>query len=63
MVHDEYFMNIETGEILTGTQAIQQYYGIEKHGCLDAWTDEWKPTGEQASNLLDVPNFAQVINC
>jgi len=56
-------MNIETGEILTGTQAIQQYYGIEKHGCLDAWTDEWKPTGEQASNLLDVPNFAQVINC
>lgn len=57
MPHDEIYMNIETGEILPAEQAIHQFYTVEKHGALDAWTDEWIPTGEYAESFLDAPDF------
>lgn len=60
MVHDEEFMNVYTGEILTGTQAIHRFYAEEKHSGLESWTDEWKPTGDEAEETLEMPDFTNV---
>lgn len=40
---DEYAMNRETGELKPCTQVIREFY--KTHGALEAWTDEWEPTG------------------
>ena len=61
MLHDELFVNITTGELLPGREAIHQYYKVEKHNALDAWTDEWRPTGEQADTYIPMPDFTKII--
>lgn len=60
-MHDEYFINNITGEILTATAAIKRYYTEEKHGYKDAWTDEWTATGIDAPELLAPPDFTKAV--
>ena len=61
MLHDELFMNIETGELLPGQAAIHDFYTVEKHTALESWTDTWKPTGEQANTYISKPDFIKAI--
>ena len=60
MLHDEYFMNKITGELMTGTAAIKEFY--KTHGALERWADEWMPTGMEADEILDAPNFTGAVN-
>lgn len=60
-MHDTYFINIYTGEILAGCAAIHRFYTEEKHGYKDAWTDEWRDTGEEADELIPLPDFSKVV--
>ena len=61
-MHDEYYISIYTGEILPGTKAIATYYNEKKRGYLDAWTDEWKPTGQECPNdYITPPDFAKAV--
>lgn len=62
MLHDEEFYNIYTGEVLPATKAIQQFYSEPGRGCLDSWTDEWKPTGNMSEEYIDIPDFTKAIN-
>lgn len=57
---DEYAMNIFTGELLPCTQAIKEFY--KTHGALEAWTEEWKPTGQEADSFLSAPDFAGAVS-
>lgn len=56
---DELYMSLVTGEVLPATDAIREYY--KDHGPLDAWTDEWVPTGDLADKLLDAPDFVGAV--
>lgn len=60
MLKEEYYMNRETGEILTATAAIHDFY--KTHGALDRWTDLWIFTGDYAETTITAPNFINVIN-
>lgn len=59
MLKEEYVMNIETGEILTVSAAIRDFY--KTHGALEPWTALWKFTGEEADSYLAAPNFAATV--
>ena len=60
-MHDEYYMNTETGEILPALQAISVFY--RDHGPLEAWTDEWIATGMEAESFIDAPDFTRALRC
>lgn len=54
-MYDELYVSKETGEVLPATHAIREFY--KTHGALEAWTDEWEPTGEMSDVLLEAPDF------
>ena len=43
-----YYMNKDTGELKSGTQAIKDFYSVPR-GYMDAWTDEWILTNTEIS--------------
>lgn len=59
---DSIVMNVITGEVMTATEAIRQYYSVDKHDILDAWTDEWTDTGLEADTELLFPDFTKVLS-
>lgn len=64
-MNDEYAMNKETGEIIPATEAIHIFYGIENHGYMESWLDEWKLTGMPvADRFIESPEkvFAAAVN-
>lgn len=61
MLHDEYFMNKNTGELLPSGEAIRDFY--KSHGWRERWTDEWEPTGiEIEDSMLDAPDFRRAVS-
>ena len=63
---DEIVISKETGEALTATQAIHEFY--KTHGIMEAWTDEYELTGESATPdifgkdaYLAMPDFTNVL--
>lgn len=62
MLYQEEFINVDTGEVLSASAAIRQFYTEEKHGALENWRDVWKKTGRYTSDIVDAPNFAAAVN-
>lgn len=61
MLHEVYFMNKETGELLPAGEAIRDYY--KTHGPLDRWTDMWEETGmEVPGRYITAPDFSGTVN-
>ena len=59
-VHDELWIDNETGEVLPATQIIKEFYAT--HSYKDNWTDYYTYTGEYSDTLLDAPDFARTVN-
>ena len=60
MLHDEYFMNKETGELMPSGEAIRDFY--KTHGALEPWTALWEPTGlEVEDKYIDAPDFSRAV--
>lgn len=58
-VHDELWENNETGEVITATQAISDFYAVN---AWDArWTDFYTFTGLYSDTTLDAPNFETAV--
>lgn len=54
-VHDELWQDNETGEVITATQAISEFY---KANAWDAqWTNYYTFTGLYSDTTIDAPDF------
>ena len=59
-VHDELWYNNETGEVVTATQAISEFY---KTNAWDAqWTNYYTFTGLYSDTTIDAPDFTKSVN-
>lgn len=59
-LHDVYFMDRETGELIPGTDAIREFY--KTHGPLDAWTDQFEETTIPVEDqFINIPDFTTTI--
>ena len=62
---DNYYMNTQTGELLTANEAIHYYYTICKHKYNEAWTDEFIKTDltvENSDTINPGAYFAASVN-
>ncbi len=53
-VHDELWYNNETGEVVTATQAIRDFY--RENAWFLNWTDYYTFTGQYSVTTFDVPD-------
>lgn len=59
MIKEELFINKRTGEIVTGSCAIREFY--KTHNCMESWTDEYLPIGSYSDEELSPPDFTKVM--
>lgn len=59
-VHDELWRNNETGEVVTATQAIRDFYKVNDWSL--SWTDYYTFTGQYSDTMIDAPDFTKPIN-
>lgn len=59
MIKEELFRNKRTGEIVTGSHAIKEFY--KTHNGMESWTDEYLPTGSYSDEDLSPPDFTKVM--
>jgi len=59
-VRDELWQDNETGEVITATQAISEFY---KANAWDAqWTNYYTFTGLYSDTTIDAPDFTKAVN-
>lgn len=58
-VHDELWENNETGEVITATQAISEFYKVNTWDA--RWTNYYTFTGLYSDTTLNVPNFRNTV--
>lgn len=56
-VHDELWYNNETGEVVTATQAIRDFY--KENDWFLSWTDFYTFTGQYSDTTIDAPDFTK----
>lgn len=59
MLYHNYFMNKETGELATYSQACKEFYS-KPRGYLESVFDEWSETDLQSDEPVAVPDFTKV---
>lgn len=59
-VHDELWYNNETGEVVTATQAIRDFY--KENDWFLSWTDYYTFTGQYSITMIDAPDFTKTVN-
>jgi len=59
-VHDELWYNNETGEVVTATQAISDFY--KENDWFLNWTDHYTFTGQYSVTTIDAPDFTKTVN-
>jgi len=56
-VHDELWYNNETGEVVTATQAIRDFY--RENAWFLNWTDYYTFTGQYSVTTIEAPDFTK----
>ena len=59
-VHDELWEDNETGEVVTATQAISEFYAVNTWEL--NWTNYYTFTGFYSDTMLDAPDFGKAVN-
>lgn len=59
MLYHNYFMNKETGELATYSQACKEFYKSPR-GYLESVFDEWIETDLQSDEPIEMPDFTKV---
>lgn len=60
MLKHNYFMNKKTGELLTYSEAFNEFYKI-KRGVFENIFDEYIETDMQSEEVIEKPNFLKTI--
>jgi hypothetical protein len=58
-VHDELWYDNETGEVMTATRAIKEFYNTNEW--FERWTDYYTFTGEYSVETIDYPDFERIV--
>ena len=59
-IYDELWMDNETGELITATEAIKRHY--QTADILSDWTAYYTFSGEYSDQELSKPDFSSIIN-
>jgi len=59
MLKHYYFQNKNTGEIVTYSQAMKEFYKV-KRNCLESIFDEYEETNLLSNENVEMPNFLEV---
>lgn len=59
MIKYNYFMNKETGDLATYSQAKKDFYS-KKRGYLESIFDEWIETDIESDEIIEKPDFTNI---